>query len=125
MTLRALAAVAVAAGGGLFSYDVTAPLVWRAAGTTDTRDGVTVRDVSFLSPKLGRVRAYLVLPPGDGPFPTSVLIQNGSRDPLTRRAELAAFAKTARTTVHYYAARHPLNEQAYADRAAFLVRALT
>ena len=261
----ALALVAVAAGG-LFGYDASAPLGWRDVGATDTRDGITVRDVSFNAPRLGRVAAYLVLPPGDGPFPAavwmpgsrgtredlvedardlaargvagllpqpagpvlscpragreremyvrnvvlvrravdalaalpqidadrvgavgfsygayvvgsaagaeprlkavvldsgggrwsrtvrelcraparvvaslrpidpvawigrskaSVLIQNGSRDPLTRRAELAELAKTAHTRVRYYDALHPLNERAYADRAAFLARELT
>jgi dienelactone hydrolase len=264
--VKAALALAVLAAGGLFGYDASAPLGWRDIAATDTRDGITVRDVSFNAPKLGRVPAYLVLPPGDGPFPAVVwmpgsngsrddmvedardlakhgvaallpqpagpvlsctrigrerdlyvrnvvlvrrsldalsalsqidgtrlgavgfsygafvvgtaagaeprlkavvldsgggrwsraarefctpparivtslravdpvtwvakskaplLIQNGSRDPLTRRAELATLARAAHTTVRYYAALHPLNEKAYADRAAFLVRLLT
>src|SRR5215210_8193703 len=81
--MTALAAlVALAAGGGLFGYDTSRPLGYRDAGATDTRDGIVVRDVSFLAPKLGRVRAYLVLPAGDGPFPAAVFLpgSNGSRD---------------------------------------------
>jgi dienelactone hydrolase len=263
--VKALLALAAVAAGGLFGYDAAAPLGWRDVAATDTRDGITVRDVSFVAPKLGRVPAYLVLPSGDGPFPAvvwmpgsngsrddmvedardlakrgvaallpqpaapvlscsriarerdlyvrnvvlvrrsldalsalpqidgtrlgavgfsygaflvgsaagaeprlkavvldsgggrwsraarefcspparivtslravdpmtwigkskaPVLIQNGSRDPLTRRAELAALANAAHTTVHYYAALHPLNEKAFADRAAFLTKQL-
>ena len=54
----------------------------------------------------------------------AVLIQNGTKDPLTRRVELQALAKAARTTVRYYPAMHPLNERAFADREAFLVQKL-
>ena len=54
----------------------------------------------------------------------AVLIQNGTKDPLTRRAELAALAKAAHTKVRYYPTLHPLNEQAFADREAFLVQRL-
>jgi dienelactone hydrolase len=262
--MRALVAL-LAVAGGLFSYDASAPLGWRDVGATDTRDDITVRDVSFLAPRLGRVPAYLVLPSGDGPFPAAVwmpgsrgtredlvedartlakqgiaallpqpagpvlscprianeretyvrnvllvrraldalaslpqvdasrlgavgfsygayvtgtaagadprlkavvldsgagrwsrtsrefcrpsakvvaslravdpvawigrsratvLIQNGTHDPLTRRAELAALARAAHTSVDYYPATHQLSERAYADRAAFLVREL-
>jgi dienelactone hydrolase len=260
-----LALVAVAAGGGLFGYDASAPLDWRDVAAVDTRDGITVRDVSFRAPRLGRVNAYLVLPEGTGPFPAvvwmpgsngsrddhvedardlakrgiaallpqpdgpvlscseiarerttyvtnvllmrraldalqsrpeidrtrlgavgfsygaylvasgagaeprlkavvldsgagrwsraarefckpsakvlaslraidpqawigrsraAVLIQNGTKDPLTRRAELQALAKAAHTTVRWYAALHPLNEQAFADRETFLAQKL-
>jgi dienelactone hydrolase len=263
-TLLALAAGALAAGG-LFSYDASAPLRWRDAGVTDSRDGISVRDVSYLVPKLGRVSAYLVVPAGNGPFPAvvwspgsngsrdemvedardaakrgiaglvpqpagpvlsctrlarerdtfvrnvvlvrrsldalaalpqidrgrlgavgfsygamvtattagveprlkavvldsgrahhstaarqycnaparilaqlrtidperwvgrskaAVLVQNGSRDPGTPRAEALGLAQAAHTTVHWYAARHPLNERAFADRVAFLAREL-
>ena len=260
--MRTLLALLAVSAGGLFGYAASAPLGWREIAAVDTRDGITVRDVSFQAPKLGRVQAYLVLPEGDGPFPAvvwlpgsngsrddhvedaraiakegiasllpqpagpvlscskiareratyvanvvilrrsldalqsrpdvdrtrlgavgfsygsyvvgsgagaeprlkavvldsgggrwsraarefckpsakimtslraidpqawigrtraAVLIQNGSRDPLTRRVELQTLAKAARTKVRYYPALHPLNEQAYADRAAFLV----
>ena len=264
--MKALLAVVALAGGGLFGYDAAAPLDWRDVAAVDTRDGITVRDVSFRAPKLGRVDAYLVLPSGDGPFPAvvwmpgsngsrddhvedardvakhgiasllpqpdgpvlscsrvareratyvtnvvllrrsldalqsrpevdrtrlgavgfsygayvvgtgagaeprlkavvldsgagrwsratrefckpspqvlaslraidpqawlgrsraAVLIQNGTKDPLTRRTELQALAKIAHTKVRWYPAMHPLNEQAFADRTAFLERTLT
>jgi dienelactone hydrolase len=264
--VRALLALVAVATGGLFGYDASAPLAWQDVGATDTRDGIVVRDVSFVAPRLGRVPGYLVLPQGDGPFPAvvwmpgsrgtredlvedartlakrgiaallpepagpvlscpriaheretyvrnvvlvrraldaleslrqvdasrlgavgfsygayvtgtaagadprlkavvldsgagrwsraarefcrpsakvvaslraidpiawigrsraAVLIQNGSRDPLTRRTELAALAQAARTSVRYYPATHQLSERAYADRAAFLARELS
>jgi dienelactone hydrolase len=263
--VRTLAALAALTAGGLFGYDASAPLAWRDAGAVDTRDGISVRDVSFRAPRIGRVAAYLVLPPGKGPFPAvvwmpgsngsrddfvedardlarrriatllpqpaapvlscgrigveralyvtnvvlvrraldalasrpeidrsrlgavgfsygayvvgtaagadgrlaavvldsgagrwsrvarefchpaakivaslrtidplswigrsraAVLVQNGTRDPLTRRAELAALSRAARTRMHWYDALHPLNERAFADRTAFLVREL-
>ena len=53
-----------------------------------------------------------------------ILVQNGSRDSGTPRAEALALAKAARTTVKWYPALHALNERAFADRAAFLVARL-
>jgi dienelactone hydrolase len=50
-----------------FDYDQKAPLDLREAGS-ETRDGVTIHDISYASPKGGRVPAYLVLPPGQGPY---------------------------------------------------------
>ncbi len=48
-------------------YDRAAPLELREAGVQD-RGGVKVHDVSYGSPKGGRVPAYLVVPDGGGPF---------------------------------------------------------
>jgi dienelactone hydrolase len=86
--MKALAALALLAGGGLFAYDASAPLGYRDAGAIDTREGIAVHDVSFVAPKLGRVRAYLVLPAGDGPFPAAVFLpgSNGTRDHLLEDA---------------------------------------
>ena len=50
-----------------FDYDQNAPLDIREVGA-EMRDGVTIRDISYASPKGGRVPAYLVLPPGKGPY---------------------------------------------------------
>ena len=50
-----------------FSYDNTAPLDVREAGA-ETLVDATVHDVSYASPKGGRVPAYLVVPKGRGPF---------------------------------------------------------
>jgi dienelactone hydrolase len=66
---------------GLYAYDRSRPLSVRLAATQD-RSGVVVHDLTFASPKRGRVPAYLVVPSGRGPFP-AVLMQpgsNGDRD---------------------------------------------
>jgi hypothetical protein len=51
----------------LFQYDAAQPLDVRSAAR-DARDGVTVSDITYASPKGGRVTAYLVTPSGPGPF---------------------------------------------------------
>lgn len=50
-----------------FDYDRTAKLDLKEAGEED-RGGVAVHDISYTSPKGGRVPAYLVIPAGQGPF---------------------------------------------------------
>jgi dienelactone hydrolase len=54
-----------------FDYDRSAPLDVREAGVQD-RGGIEVRDISYASPKGGRVPAYLVVPAGKGPFPAAI-----------------------------------------------------
>jgi dienelactone hydrolase len=48
-------------------YDRDAPLDIRETAVED-RDRVAIHDVSYASPKGGRVPAYLVVPSGNGPF---------------------------------------------------------
>jgi dienelactone hydrolase len=56
------------AQAALFTYDTGAPFDLKENGV-ETRDGVTVRDVSFTAvPGQPPVKAYLVVPPGKGPF---------------------------------------------------------
>lgn len=50
-----------------FNYDRKAPLDVREAGR-QRRDGVTIIDLSYASPRGGRVPAYLAVPAGRGPF---------------------------------------------------------
>jgi len=50
-----------------FEYDRKAALDVREAGR-EKRDGVNVIDLSYASPRGGRVPAYLVVPEGKGPF---------------------------------------------------------
>ncbi|MCY0725654.1 hypothetical protein OVW19_28355, partial [Klebsiella pneumoniae] len=49
-------------------YDSKAPLDVREVGR-ERRDGVTIIDLTYASPRGGRVPAYMVLPQGRGPFP--------------------------------------------------------
>jgi pimeloyl-ACP methyl ester carboxylesterase len=66
----------------LYAYDAGRPLDVREVGTQMRSGDVTVHDLTFASPKRGRVPAYLVLPPGKGPFPAVVMEpgSNGNRD---------------------------------------------
>lgn len=50
-----------------FDYDSNAPLDIQEAGV-EHRGGVAIHDISYASPKGGRVPAYLVIPGGKGSF---------------------------------------------------------
>jgi len=50
-----------------FDYDQKAPLDIKEAGV-EQRGDVAIHDISYASPKGGRVPAYLVVPKGKGPF---------------------------------------------------------
>ncbi len=60
----------------LFDYDQKAPLDVKEIGVED-RDGIKVHDLTYASPKGGRVTAYLVTPPGKGPFAGIVFMHWG------------------------------------------------
>jgi dienelactone hydrolase len=62
-----LAAAAAPAEDTHFAYDPKAPLDAAMAGV-ETRGDVVIQDLSYASPKGGRVPAYLVVPSGKGPF---------------------------------------------------------
>lgn len=69
---HALAAILFAAAPALagsehFAYDPKAPLD-AVTASIETRGNVVVHDLSYASPKGGRVPAYLVVPSGKGPF---------------------------------------------------------
>jgi dienelactone hydrolase len=98
----ALAAVAVAgalfgqaAAAGppaVFDYDATAALDLKEAGSW-RRDGAAVRDISYASPKGGRVPAYLVVPDGSGPFAAVVFVHWGQGNRSEFIAEALALAR--------------------------------
>ncbi|HYL63198.1 MAG TPA: hypothetical protein VE077_11315 [Candidatus Methylomirabilis sp.] len=54
-------------GPQAFEYDQTAPMDIQEAGV-EHRGTIAVHDISYASPKGGRVPAYLVVPEGKGPF---------------------------------------------------------
>jgi len=67
-------------GPRLFDYDTSASLGYRDSGVVpDTKP--EVHDVSFTSPRGGRVSGYLTVPPGKGPFPAVIFLHGsgGSR----------------------------------------------
>lgn len=51
-----------------FDYDPKVPLDFRES-IIDRKEGVTIRDVSYASPKGGRVTGYMVIPDSPGPHP--------------------------------------------------------
>ena len=51
----------------MFDYDRHMPLEMREVGI-ENRDGIQVHDISYASPKGGRITGYLVVPPGKGKF---------------------------------------------------------
>ena len=70
-----------ASSAGLFDYDPAAPLAFTDRGRVNERSPIVVRDVSYKS--RGRtVRAFIVLPPGRGPFPAVVYAHGSGEDRL-------------------------------------------
>jgi dienelactone hydrolase len=63
----------------IFDYDSNAPLDLQEK-SVEKRNGVELHDVSFASPQGGRVSAYLVVPPGKGPFAGIVFLHSGQWD---------------------------------------------
>lgn len=61
----------------VFAYDVTKPLNLTVGKTETPARGVTVFEISYDSPKTGRVPGYLVVPSGKGPFPAIVYMHWG------------------------------------------------
>ena len=76
--LALAAALLVASGSagaderGIFSYDRHQPLDFKDVRIVNHGYPIKVHDVSFASSKGGRVHAYLIVPPGKGPFPAAI-----------------------------------------------------
>lgn len=91
----ALAVASIACGDDLlklFDYDPKAPLDLQVA-STEKKEGYTLQQISYASPKGGRVPGLLLIPDGKGPFP-AVLVMHGA--PGTARTilpEAEALAK--------------------------------
>ena len=76
-----------------FTYDDKAPLDFRDAGQ-EAVEGATVHDISYASPKGGRVPGYLVVPPGSGPFAGIVYVHWGQGDRTEFLSEALLLAKS-------------------------------
>src|SRR2546421_7271256 len=59
----------------MFLYDRKLPLDVREIGV-ESRDGIQVHDISYASPKGGRITGYLVVPPGKGKFAGVIFMHN-------------------------------------------------
>lgn len=75
----------------LFDYDRTASLHVQERSESD-RDGVKIHDISYAT-QGGRVTAYLVAPPGQGPFPGVVFLHWGGGNRSEFLDEALQFAK--------------------------------
>jgi len=117
-----------------FAYDRQAPLEVKEAGV-EMRGGVAIHDISYASPKGGRVPAYLVVPSGKGPFAAVIWghwYNQGSKF-LNRKeflAEAVALAPGGVVSLlvdgpiarpGYVANPDPLNDQQVADRVQSVV----
>jgi dienelactone hydrolase len=74
-----LAAVGCGGSGtpSTFAYDRSSSFRFADAGVVNHGYPIKIHDVSFASARSGRVHAYLVVPPGKGPFP-AVIWAHGS-----------------------------------------------
>jgi len=90
----------------LFEYDPGVPL--DVTGTViGERDGASIHDISYASPKGGRVTAYLIVPSGKGPF-AGILFGHwggGNRTEFLSEAILYARAGAVSLLVDYPWAR--------------------
>jgi uncharacterized protein len=68
-------------GEKIFSYDESKPLDLRDRGVINKGYPVRVHDVSFAGPS-ERVPAYLVTPPGKGPYPAVIYLHGAGGDRL-------------------------------------------
>jgi dienelactone hydrolase len=112
-----------------FDYDSKAPLDVRESGV-ENRSGISVHDLSYASPKGGRVPAYLVVPPGKGPFAAAIWGHwYWGNSPQKNRTEFldeaVVLAKSGLVSLlydgpiarpGYIASRDPLSEQQIRDR---------
>ncbi len=63
----------------LFDYDQTTKVDMHEAHVVATDDYI-IHDISYESPKGGWVTAYLVTPPGEGPFAGIIFLHPGGGD---------------------------------------------
>ncbi len=77
----------------IFDYDGKAPTEFQERGREPV-DGATVADVSYASPRGGRVPAYLVTPPGRGPFAAVLFMHWGQGDRTEFLSEALRYAKS-------------------------------
>ncbi|HEX3126762.1 MAG TPA: prolyl oligopeptidase family serine peptidase, partial [Thermoanaerobaculia bacterium] len=75
----------------LFEYDPSAPLDPQV-GSSEKKEGYTLQQLTYVSPKGGRVPALLLIPDGRGPFPGVLLLHGmpGSAEVMLPEAERLA-----------------------------------
>jgi hypothetical protein len=85
-------------GDDVFGYDASAPLDVRESWR-EKSDGLTVRTITYKSPKGGRVPALVVEPAGKGPF-AGLIVQHGMPGTAERMRDVAeAYARLGAVVV--------------------------
>src|SRR2546422_9724577 len=79
-----------------FDYDSKRPLDYSDT-VNQTKNGVTIHDLQYASPKSGRVTAYLVVPEGKGPFVPIVFGHWGPGNRTEFRSEERRVGKECRS----------------------------
>jgi hypothetical protein len=108
----------------LYVYDANVDPGYRDAGVVESRDGIVIHDISFASPRGGRVTGYLVLPPTTAPAPLILWSPGlgGTRDSQLEEARLLAKRGAASFLIDPPSAR-PGGEDIYCssrDRRAYI-----
>jgi dienelactone hydrolase len=87
-------------GAEIYAYDESKPLALRDNGSVNENYPVKVRDVSYAGPS-ERVPAYLVTPPGEGPYPAVIYLHGagGDRLEMVYRASWLAGRRAVALTV--------------------------
>jgi dienelactone hydrolase len=112
-------AAAQAQSGGLFAYDASLPLQARQTSSTES-GGARVVELSYASPKGGRVPATLVLPAAEGRHP-AVVFQHGAGN--ARRSDFRAEAEDlARAGLASLLVDAPFNRPPYRPWLTFQLR---
>src|SRR5262249_28068863 len=76
----------------LFNYDANVALDIQE-NSKEIIEGIDVHDLSFASPKGGRVTSYLIVPPGRGPFAAILYVHWGQGNRTEFLSEAVAMAK--------------------------------
>jgi dienelactone hydrolase len=70
------------AGEGAFAYDASQPLAYEDRGVVDPDYPLAVHDIAFRSGD-DLVEGFLVVPPGDGPWPAAIYVHGAGSDRLS------------------------------------------
>jgi len=77
----------------LFEYDNRAPIDVDVTRSERDESGVTIQDLTYASPRLGRVPAMLVFPQKPGRYPAVVFLHGGGGNRTTALPEAVALAR--------------------------------
>lgn len=94
---------------GPFAYDRSTELAVRDEGVINPGYPIQVRDISFASPAGGRVPAYLIKPPGRGPYPAVIYLHGagGNRLDFVAPGSWMAARRAVALTLDSSFARNP------------------